>query len=360
MQVEHAVGMGRTSCSALVVVLGIAACSSEDDGGAFLDHEESADFEPLDFKGDGVAPTFNRHEVVEQSFFDDTDSIDAATVQAFLEMTPYGKRSFLADEVVGDRMFSTALVEVSTDFGINPVMLLSRLQVEQSLVSRSARPSTHKVDFALGCGCPDGSACNPAFRGIDKQLACAANVLRSKANESAAGTAQWRMGKSKKTLDGLTVTPTNHATAALYAYTPWVLTGQGGNWLVWNVTKKFVHHIETELEPPGDFVGSPCAADDAEACGFTDGADEGFCHEFTAEDGLVAGFCALDCAGVCPDRGSATTFCVELEMGVGACVAKSTAANGHCEAIPGTREVQMSRFVGTSGAASATAMVCAP
>ena len=32
------------------------------------------------------------------------------------------------------------------------------------------------------------------------------------------------------------------ATAALYAYTPWVLVGRGGTWLVWNVTKKYANH----------------------------------------------------------------------------------------------------------------------
>ena len=352
--------MGVASRGWIGVVVGIVGCASEPDGGAYLDHEESADLEPFDLKADGIAPTFDRNRIVDQTFFEDTASVDAATVQAFLELTPYGTRSFLADEIVGDRMFAEALVEVATDFEINPVMLLSRIQVEQSLVSRTSRPSTHKVNFALGCGCPDGKACNPAFEGIDKQLACAANVLRSKANESAAGTGQWRLGKGKKTLDGLTVTPANHATAALYAYTPWVLQGQGGNWLVWNVTKKFVHHIETELEPPGDFIGSPCDDGDADACGFADGGDEGFCHAFAASEGFAAGFCSLDCAGFCPDRGTTTTFCVELSAGAGSCVAKASAANGECDDIPGTRPVELPRFVGDSGAASKTALVCVP
>jgi hypothetical protein len=352
--------MGATRRLGIGVVVAIVGCSADPDGGAYLDHEESADFDPIDVKADGIAPTFNRHEVVEQAFFEDTASVNAATVQAFLETTPYGTRSFLADEVVGDRMFSEALVEVAVDFEINPVMLLSRIQVEQSLVSRTTRPSTHKVNYALGCGCPDNQACNPAFEGIDKQLACAANVLRSKANESAAGTAQWRQGKSKTSLDGLTVTPTNHATAALYAYTPWVLQGQGGNWLVWNVTKKYVQYIETELAPPGDFIGSPCEATDADACAFADGDDEGFCHAFTADEGFTAGFCSLDCAGVCPDRGTMKTFCVELAEGVGSCVAKSSAANGHCADIGGTRELELTRFVGNSGASSTTAVVCVP
>jgi hypothetical protein len=342
------------------IVVGIVGCASEPDGGAYLDHEESTDLDPIDVKADGVAPIFDRNNVVDQDFFEDTAAVDAATVQAFLERTPYGTRSWLADEVVGDRMFSEALVEVAIDFELNPVMLLSRIQVEQSMVSRTARPSTHKVNYALGCGCPDNKPCNPAFEGIDKQLACAANVLRGKANESAAGTGQWRQGKAKATLDPLTVTPANHATAALYAYTPWVLTGKGGNWLVWNVTKKFVHHIETELEPPGDFIGSPCADTDAEACMFTDGDDDGFCHAFTASDGFAAGFCSLDCAGICPDRGTMTTFCVELSAEMGSCVAKSSAANGHCEDIPGTRELSVKRFVGDSGAASTTAVVCMP
>ena len=59
---------------------------------------------------------------------------------------------------------------------------------------------------------------------------------------SNAGTGQFRVGHSSRTLDPKTVTPVTSATAALYAYTPWVLVGRGGTWLVWNVTKKYANH----------------------------------------------------------------------------------------------------------------------
>ena len=39
-------------------------------------------------------------------------------------------------------------------------------------------------------------------------------------------------------------TPANHATATLYAYTPWVLVGSGGTWLAWNVTRKYERYAE--------------------------------------------------------------------------------------------------------------------
>jgi hypothetical protein len=76
------------------------------------------------------------------------------------------------------------------------------------------------------------------------QLRCATEVLTKKFGESVDGSGQWAMGKKRNTLDPLSVTPTNHATAALYAYTPWVLTGRGGNWLVWNVTRRFLSHFD--------------------------------------------------------------------------------------------------------------------
>ena len=59
------------------------------------------------------------------------------------------------------------------------------------------------------------------------------------------GSGQWRKGTARRTLDPRTVTPANDATAALYAYTPWVLVGTGGTWLAWNVTRKYVRHAET-------------------------------------------------------------------------------------------------------------------
>jgi hypothetical protein len=349
---------GKWGESLAVLTLAVA-CAPGPDGGAFMDHEESSDFDPVGGKADGVAATFNRHEVVTQAFFDDAAAIDASTVQAFLEKTPYDKRSFLADEQVGGRPFSQAVVDVAADFELNPLLLLARVQVERSLISKSVRPGNHAVDFAFGCGCPDNSGCSSAFRGIDKQLACAAKVMRDKADESAAGVGLWRAGVGRKTLDNLTVTPTNHATAALYAYTPWVLQNQGGNWLVWNITRRFVGHLDS-IGSPADFVGSTCSAQDMDACNFSASGEPGFCHEFAAAEGFDTGFCSLRCAGFCPDRGAVSTFCVELTPGEGSCVLKSSGFNDHCDGVVGTHAVEVDRYVGNSGVAVTRAVVCLP
>jgi hypothetical protein len=107
-------------------------------------------------------------------------------------------------------------------------------------------------------------------------------------------------------------------------------------------------------------VGSPCAADDVEACDFSASGESGFCHEFAAAAGFDAGICSLRCAGLCPDRGNTTTFCVELTEDEGSCVPRSSGFNDHCADIPGTRAVEVDRFVGDSGVAVTRAVVCLP
>ena len=343
--------------------LGLSGCDP-DAGGAFVDHEEELDFEPFDSaKADGVSATFDRNRVVEDDFFVDAAAVDAAAVQAFLEHTPYGKPCFLAKETLGSTTPAEAIVDAAKEHGVNPILLLARMQVEKGLVSKSSRPSQSAVDFAFGCGCPDGKACGEAFRGFDKQIDCAAETMREHFDAAQAGSGLWNVARPKKSLDGLTVTPANAATASLYAYTPWVLPGKGGNWLVWNVTGRFVAHLQSvgAIADPG-FVGTPCDVADAEACGFSHEGDEGFCHPLGSE-GESQGVCSLDCEGRCPDRAGtlgADTMCVELSPGVGGCMAVAGAHNRECDDIPGTVATERDRFVGDSGVSVRTATVCMP
>ncbi len=357
--------------------LALAACSTEGRPGSaadgpYMDHEEDLDYEPVEGKADGVSAVFNKDLVIDDSFFTAASALSVADIQGFLENTPYGRRSFLADEQVGGRPFSEVLVEVAQGHGLNPIMLLSRLQVEKSLVGKSSSPGGNAVDFAMGCGCPDNKPCNEAYRGIDKQLDCAATTLKKHYDGSIAGTGQWRKGHSRSTLDPTAVTPQSHATASLYAYTPWVLVGQGGNWLVWNITKRDAAAFDTSFDggPRPGFVGSECSesteglSEDEQArlatCEFSSGGESGFCFPFTSSAGEDLGLCSLMCEGLCPDQGSATTFCVELEAGAGFCVLKASSSNNDCADVPGTVATQADRFVGSSGVQSSSATVCWP
>jgi hypothetical protein len=227
-----------TVCAALC-----ASCAAEDTDE--VEHDP-ADFEidSDDGKGDGVAAVFNQNSVLTDALLGDAAAMTAAEVQTFFERSPYGTRSWLASYKVGGVPASQLVVNAAVAERIHPLVLAARMQVETSLVSKTVAPSQRLIDRALGCGCPDGGGCSVSYKGLDKQLVCAAKTLRRWYDASADGTGAWRKGVPKRTLDPRTVTPANHATATLYAYTPWVLVGSGGNWLVWNVTRKYVRHVE--------------------------------------------------------------------------------------------------------------------
>lgn len=302
----------RSLC--LIALLAAVACA----GDAGVEHDP-LDFEETagDGKADGAISTFSPSRLVSDQAFFDVGAMTASDVQAFLEQTPYGRRSFLADERLADgQAVSAALVAAAERYHINPLVLLVTLQKEAGLVSASAAPSRHRVDFAFGCGCPDGGGCMSAYRGLDRQLECAADRFRAYANDLDAGgstIAGFRPGKATRVLDGTTVVPANQATAMLYTYTPWILRGSGGNWLFWNVWLRYATHLDYRigLDFPFNegFIGGACGSD---ADCFYDG---GVCRESV---------CSLACTSTCPDRagGFATTFCAGQPDGTGWCAAR--------------------------------------
>ena len=363
----------RLALALTLALLIPAACETDESTVEipFAAHEEASDFVPVvvdEGKADALGSRFDRNRLVPQNFFLAADLVDGDDVQAFLEKTPYGFRSWLADETIGDKRVADAIVDASRDSGINPIVMLARMQGEQSLIARTTRPTrSHTIDFAFGCGCPDGQDCGEKFRGLDKQIACAAQTLRARHDDSVDGSGWWRAGVTHKTLDRQSVTPANHATAALYAYTPWLSEEVGGNWLLWNITRRFAlafHDAELiDMDDPrldDPFVGTPCERD--EHCLFEAAGLKGSClasHEGQAADGA---FCVLPCEGLCPDMsGRAYTFCASLDGGVsGLCVSQSRRENKSCAAISGTEEREADRFVGNSAALEKTSTVCLP
>ena len=232
----------------LFTAMFLAACVSADDGEPEgSDEAEDYVVDQDDGKADGVAAVFNQNNVVPEAYFVDNREMTAAEVQAFLEHSPYGTRSWLSDyRTPSGRSAAVAITEEARDENIHPIMLLIRMQGESSIVSKTVRPSTQMINQALGCGCPDGAACNAAYRGFDAQLECGAKTLRRWYDASADRTGEWRVGRTTRTLDNRGVTPANHATASIYQYTPWVLLNRGGAWLTWNVARKYVRHALDE------------------------------------------------------------------------------------------------------------------
>jgi hypothetical protein len=235
----------RMSRHIVLSFLILSACMPAENTGE--GHEpEDFEVEPNDGKADGVTPVFDMNNVMTDALFEDAGSMQVEDVQAFFEHTPYRNRSWLASHTVNGVSAAQAVIDAAQLAGIHPLVLIARMQVESSIVSKTVKPSQRLIDRALGCGCPDGGGCNESFQGLARQLECGARTMRRWYDASIDGSGQWRMGVTRSTLDPKRVTPANHATASLYAYTPWVLERTGGTWLAWNVTRKYVRYAEAE------------------------------------------------------------------------------------------------------------------
>ena len=235
--------MGRLLYGLMVVaLLGLSGCGDVGEVPLETGEVESVEESKNGFARPGVSQSFNRNLVVTDEFFNDYDSMSVGQVQQFLESSPYG-RSWLANESTRSGTVAQTVVALSREYRINPIMLLSRMQVEASLISQSQRPSQHRINYAMGCGCADGTNCAYAPIGLEPQLRCGAEKFRELYDRSANGNGWWLKGTAKATLDGITIYPSSHATASLYAYTPWVLTGTGGTWLAWKIVALFDRHV---------------------------------------------------------------------------------------------------------------------
>lgn len=146
----------------LVALLGACVAGETVEPG---DHEEVSDFDPVpgDGKADGVSATFDQNNVVDDELF--TGDMDVAQVQAFLEDSPYNNRSWLASYTIDGVPASQKIVDAARAERIHPLMLLVRMQVEASLVSKTVQPSQSRINAALGCGCPMAAAATPPIAG---------------------------------------------------------------------------------------------------------------------------------------------------------------------------------------------------
>ncbi len=271
-----------------------------------------------------------------------------------------GDRCFLADEMIGDFKASEVLYEAARTHEINPVLLLARLQVEKSLISKTVWPGDRTMDYALGCGAFDDRTWLTGVKGLEKQLDCAAEILSMNYKNADALVSQWQPGVTKTSEDGHSITPANNATAALYAYTPWVYgdNHKGGNWLAWSVTTKYIKHLEEQeklsYEAPG-WIGSSCVTEDPEACDFRYRQDEAWCLSVAGTEGI----CTMACRGICQDHAGVETFCVDIN-GAGVCVPKLNLTNNFCKDIPHTQALTGYRFLGIDSAIPRMETVCMP
>jgi hypothetical protein len=118
------------------------------------------------------------------------------------------------------------IYEASQDYKINPQVLLVLLQKEQGLITDDW-PWKIQYRSATGYGCPDNADCSKSYYGFKNQVRWAAKMFRSIMNDSPTWYTPFVLGNN--TIDwnpidscgSSTTRIENHATLALYSYTPY-------------------------------------------------------------------------------------------------------------------------------------------
>lgn len=210
---------GRTSRLLSLLLLGVAAACSNPTEETVSGSRSKVTSRP-----------FDKNAVLDDTSLRDADAMTAADVQKLLDKTPWGTKSVLATYEEGGVSAAQIMVAAAKKHGINPLELVVRVQMEQGLVSKKTAPES-TIAIAFGCGCPHSSVCSDKYRGFANQAECAAGTLSrsmDRAVTSQGTVSGWKRNATKKSEDGLEITPKNAATAALYTYTPWVGEAGGG------------------------------------------------------------------------------------------------------------------------------------
>ncbi|HLD21712.1 MAG TPA: hypothetical protein VJB65_02330 [Patescibacteria group bacterium] len=179
--------------------------------------------------------TFTKNTIITDAEAENSTYLSVEGIQAFLTE----KGSVLAryhttdiDGVV--RSAAEIIHKASQQYSLNPLFFLVMGQKESGAITNAQL--THSIkDWWLGYGRCDGCSASTAapYKGFTKQIYSAGNRIRhgylhdlATVGHTVSG---WGRGITKRTLDGIDVTPTNNITAALYTYNPYVGAYGGGD-----------------------------------------------------------------------------------------------------------------------------------
>jgi len=205
------------------------------------------------------AKAYSNNNLIDDAVFDNSGTMSAPAIQNFLNQFPnsclknYSSTMPDADPYKayftygGSGTAAQIIRRVADVWGINPQVILAKLEQEESLVRGNAGCPEWRYNSAMGMGCPDGGACPaPGYEGFTKQVTKGAWQLKWN-KEAANGNVNWQgngdltyggymtQGSRKRcntcttvyfdgyaSIDGVLVHMDTGATAALYRYTPHV------------------------------------------------------------------------------------------------------------------------------------------
>lgn len=156
--------------------------------------------------------TFQKDYLISDNALTNSGTMTVAQIQRFLE----AKNSVLAKPYRGSTP-AQMIYDAAKKYGINPQVLLTRLQCEQGLISKTTA-TQKQLDWAVGVGCYDSGNWNQKFKGFDKQIEYAAQTYRRHYDDAKA-----KLDRGEKVtmnIDGQQVTVKNAATYSFYKYCP--------------------------------------------------------------------------------------------------------------------------------------------
>lgn len=227
---------------------------------------------------------YDSNNIIDDAKFVNHTSMDQASIQSFLA----ARGSFLAGYVDPQVNQSAAQIirDASVDFGINPQVIMSTLQKEQSLITNPS-PTASNIRSAMGYGCPTTGFCDPSLAGFYNQVRNGSWQLKFNFERAGGNNGTWTgpsgavwgnpsiLYPCRNTTSlystGLfagrqvtfyahtngqayaTVAIANRATAAMYCYTPHVYN-PSGNPVYYSGSYNFVTFYERWFGPTS---GSP-------------------------------------------------------------------------------------------------------
>ncbi len=234
LPVHHVEGVGLSTPS-LPIPPGPAGLASVSPVGASASVVPSATPPPGSGGTDGAAwfERFQREFLLPDAVLVQAEALSDAAIQAFLE-----RRGSALARLSGEDAPARIIGRVARRQGINPQVLLVRLQAFQGLVTRPVVASL-TLEWAMGVGSSDHRPGNPSHRGFERQIEWVASSLR---RAFAEGQARLDRGETLTVnIDGHAVRVRNAATYALYRECPHF----HGNTLFYDLWRAFRKDWET-------------------------------------------------------------------------------------------------------------------
>jgi len=182
--------------------------------------------------------------IISDKEYRDYQSMSLTQIQRFLEDHNSFLASYRTQDVEGvERSAAEIIFNAAQKYYINPRVIIVTLQKEQSLITTPpGKENECQLRKAMGYE-------NPDYYGFANQIDAGTWQLDKYYRDiETKGTtvSEWGVGITKRTQDGVYVTPENIATACLYSYTPWAgyqwggnRSDVGGNYLFWYFYDKF-------------------------------------------------------------------------------------------------------------------------